>query len=758
MTCALCQLPLSKQSIAGRYCCHGCQAVHTILEGQGVKEWKEHPIFQEAYRMGLISNPALLEEIKKETQDPKEKEKIYLEIEGMWCPSCAELLSWYLQKTKGVISADIDYTTDLAIVTYAPRFMKKEEIVEAVKKLGYTATFLTDASQEVSQRFSFLRLGIAAFCALNIMMFSYPVYASYFDSGEGELVTLFGWLSAIFSLPVIGYAAAPILRKSWYAILARMWGMETLVTISILAAFVVSVASLIHGGSDLYFDSLSVIVTFVLLGQIIETKAKFSAKESLTRLSLRLPRKGRRYEKGEFSFVLLKEVHQGDILAAFSGEKIVLDGVVNEGEALVDESLLTGEAMPVAKKKGDPLSAGAVILQGNLYYKVTHTFRDSTLQRLIGLVEQEMEKKAPYHRVIDQITFWFVPIVIVLGVGVFFLEGGVNRALTTLLIACPCAIGIAAPLVESRLMHTLAGEGIIVRNRGCLQFLGKETVYVFDKTGTVTEGHFKVLGGIPEDEELKKILKTLTRYSLHPASQAIQKSISASPFTFSIQEISGKGVEGGGYRLGSRKWLQEEGVALLPTQEKETVVFLSKEKTCLAKIILGDTLKPVFPDLVHDLLPTPSVLLSGDRKEVVEEIAKQAHMYSWVAEASPLEKRNWIDKQKEKGEIVCAIGDGINDAPALAAAEVGISVHGATDLTQQTADLMMTEEKLKMLPWIRRMGKKGRRLTYQNIFWAFIYNIVGLGLAINGALSPIFATSAMVMSSLIVITNSRRMH
>ena len=275
-----------------------------------------------------------------------------------------------------------------------------------------------------------------------------------------------------------------------------MWGMEALVTVGVLAAMALSLYELAQGSTIVYFDSMTAIITLVLLGKILETKAKFSTKETLTRLNRALPRKGRKhFANGEEKFVSLKEISVGDQLVALTGEKIVLDGVVEEGEGSVDESLMTGESIPVFVKNGARVIAGTILQTGRLVYRVTSTVEKSTVQRILSMVEQDIGHKSVYIRSIDTIAQLFTPSVVLMALLTYFFSD-FTQGLAVLLISCPCAIGIAAPLAESNLIYALAEKGVIVRNRAALRHFGKETVYVFDKTGTITEGKFKVLSGL----------------------------------------------------------------------------------------------------------------------------------------------------------------------------------------------------------------------------------------------------------------------
>lgn len=761
--CTLCDLSVGQKGIVDGlqiFCCYGCQAVYSILHTKNQLEGAlESPLFQQAVQAGLISNPELLERMaqKKDVQNTQ-WERWHLEIGDMWCPSCAEVIRLVLLQEQGIRHCVIDYATDLAVIEFSPLHLSKETVAAKIRGLGYSTADLNEGKPV--NRPLLLRFGIAAFCSLNIMMFSYPLYATYFWEGGG-FGPLFAWLSLLFAVPVATYCAWPIYRRFWNSFRVGLFGMEALVVLGMLAACGLSMHELINGGTRVYFDSMSVIAVFMLLGKMIESKAKFSAKEMLLRLSRSVPKRGRkRWMDGTIQFVLVKEIALGDVLLAYAGERIVLDGIVIEGEGSCDESVMTGESTPIGKREGSKVLSGSILKNGNVAYKVVASADQSALQKIIEIVEGGLAYKAPYVRAADVIVRWFVPVIVCVAVlaGMFAWLAGVGheeawlRVVSVLLISCPCALGIAAPLAEAHLMSGLARSGAIVRNRGCLQVLGKETLYVFDKTGTVTEGKFRVLSGLDEVKNVE-LLKGLAEKSIHPVACAIAEAIEVKGKGFDkIEEVAGQGmrgfVDGREWRLGSAAFVGKS------CKNDKTTVYFARDGHLLGEIVLGDQVREEIPDLIGDLRET--LLLSGDRNEVVACVAKKCGFKTWKGECSPLEKRHIIEELRREGKIVCMVGDGINDAPALTAAHVGISVVNASDLSIQVSDVLLTTDKLDVLPELHRLTRKGRAIIGQNLFWAFFYNGIGVALACFGLLSPLFAAFAMVASSLMVVLNAQR--
>lgn len=787
--CSLCNADLSSHPIfegENTFCCTGCHAVFSILSAKNQLDgFEKHPIFIQALRSGLISNPALLEHIQRQKEEiaDGEREKFHIEIGEMWCPSCAEIIRLMLLKERGVLNCIVDYATDLASVEYSPRHFSKDKITEIIKGLGYAPIPLDSAQRKAVSTSLYLRFGVAAFCSLNIMMLAYPLYATYFSyDGEGY-GNLFAWLSFAVSLPVLLYSAWPIWRRFLVSLQTGFFGMETLVAIGVTAATGLSLHELFVGGTRVYFDSMTVIIVFVLLGKIIEARAKFTAKESLLRLNRSTPRRGRkRFLDGTARFTLVKEIAKGDILVVYSGEKLPLDGIVTAGQGACDESLMTGEAMPVVKHIGEGVLGGTILVQGHLEFKVTSGPEESALHKIIEMVERDIGHKSVYVRAADKIVRWFVPSVILIAAIsglVYWLfpstgdlhpgETALLRALAVLLISCPCAIGIAAPAAESYLLNALAGLGAIVRNRGCLRYLGNESVVIFDKTGTVTEGRFAVCSGIKGMNDAEIIgLHSLALHSTHPVACAVA-SATAGKGTYPVdqlEEIVGYGlrgvIDGIQYCLGSARFLTQQGIELPNPQPKSegvnTSVYFAKMGHCLVELVLADKIREEVKETVQYLKKTSrTVLLSGDSESTVAAVAQLCGFDFWKSACTPLEKREFVDGLRCDGKIICMLGDGINDAPALTMAHVGISVVCASDMSIQVSDLLLTTDRLNVLAKMRSLARKGQEIVRQNLFWAFFYNVIGIFLAAFGLLSPIFAAFAMSMSSLTVLFNARRL-
>lgn len=784
-SCALCGVSAGKTPIidgASTFCCAGCHAVYKILEArQELALFQDSPLFHHAVRAGLITNAQLLETLAKRSQEQGERRKLYLEITDLWCPSCALVIQWIISQMRGVIQCVVDYTTDLACIEFSPFKTSKSEIVREIQALGYHPASLDDRAEESSSsHLLYIRFAVAAFCALNIMMFSYPIYASYFDWDVTGYASLFCWLSFFAALPVMTFCMWPLWRRSLNSVRAGVYGMETLVSIGVVASFGYSSYEVLTGGTHVYFDAMSVIVAFVLFGRLIESRAKVFAKGSLMQLTRLLPRRARRLcPDGSESFVPLKTILPGDHLVVLPGEKVPLEGIVTEGEVSVDESVMTGESTPVIKREGSDVLSGTLVRHGRLVYRVTTTQERSLLQQLISLSAQDLQHKGLYVRAADTVSRWFVPVVVLIALATFagviygdihdanqgLWETAILRCVAVLLISCPCALGIAAPLAEARLLHSLASAGAIVRNRGCLQFLGRETAFVFDKTGTVTEGRFVVRSGLTDlTPEQQQRVKGLAMQSVHLISAALVEAIELNPVKFdSVQEIAGRGLIGHvdsiQCLLGSSALMEQYGIRLVDVSNTghsiASTVWFSEEGKAAWPIVLGDSVRKS-ASLAVSLLDV-CYLVSGDAQASVSAVAKECLFTDYRAGYSPLEKRQFIAELRQQGHTVMMVGDGVNDAPALSCAQVGVSMVSATDVSIQVSDILLTSDRLDLLSSIRRQARRAQRIIWQNIGWAFSYNIVGIFLALSGTLTPIFSAVAMVASSLLVLLNTLRL-
>ncbi len=763
------------------FCCPGCRVVYEVLAVRSkTAQAKETPLFQEAVRSGLISNPQLLANLQEEERSAEEKVRFYFQIPDLWCPSCAQLITWILLQKTGILSCRIDYATDFAVIDYNPRNISQEGILNLIQHLGYHPTTLEEEASVSLQRRLAVRLGLSAFCTLNVMMLSYPIYSSLISGTKEE--GLFSWLSFIMTLPVVTYCAWPFFRRFFGALRQKAWSVESLVVIAVCTGMALSIDSMLRGVQYVYFDTVTAIVTFVLWGKWLQSRAKISLKKTLYALGCVLPKRARKItsEKGAH-FVPIKEVHKGDQVVVYCGEKIVVDGRIAEGLGSVDESIITGEAVPIPKVCGDKVTAGSLLIAGTLVVDVIQPPERSFIHEMVALVQQDMPHKRMQPHSLDQLLQYFIPAILFIAFVAFLVLGstvswyeGMTRAIALLVAACPCAVGIAVPLAEALTLSRLSEEGVLVRNRAILPLLAKVSHWVFDKTGTLTDGQLKIehvliwqQGAWEKEAQWQHILsldqmallQSCTAVSIHPISLAIQRTLpSEGVFNIlSVREHAGQGVEIPDVAaIGSRAFVTSLGYSCPEPHELASACTFFTTKDLTLCFVFTDSIRPETKETLEALGPERCHLLSGDHARSVKRVAHALGIAA-RSEQSPVQKHAFIHNEQQKG-VVVMVGDGMNDAPALAAADVGISLLEATDLSLQVSDVILTRSNLSTLPMLERHAKKMARIIRQNIFWAFFYNILALLCALIGWTTPLIAAAAMTLSSLLVIINAQRMN
>ncbi len=821
--CSLCGLRLRNDPLTGRFgesvesfCCLGCLNVYTILVESGLVadgvDLRETELYRRSLSLGLISTPDAKPSSPPESTDVRE---VVLHVGGMWCTSCGWLIEHALSKEPGVVSAEVYFNSDLVNVKYCPQYMPADRIDARIRSLGYTTGEPAHSGDQsdAEMRDLLLRTGIAGFLWLNIMTLSVVLYVGYFERISESFRRGVPFVLMALATPVVFYSAYPIMRLAWRGIAARTVGMESLLGLGILAAYVYSSIQAFTGAEHVYFDTASAIVTLVLIGKIIERGAKQRTTRALSTLYGLMPTKARLLDDGRERFVAAEHLIAGDVFVVKAGERIPADGEVVEGTSHVDESLLTGESRPVEKEPGDSVIAGSVNAGTVLQVRATHVGGDSTVANIIRLVESALRSRSALERTVDRVARVFVPAVILIAVLTFvgaWLAGSstageaIMRAITVLVIACPCALGMATPLAITTAIGAAARRGVIVSDVGVLEKIRGVDVVLFDKTGTITEGEFSVRevalasalvatatagveqsGGGPRvaadvDVALRHAwlasVAALERYSEHPLGRAVVRAAEAEGVAIgraeSVEVRKGQGIVGrvGASRMfvGNRRLVELEGARIEAGLEDRaagwerdglTVCWFGSDGVVEGAIGLGDHVRPEAPAVVGELQRRGIgvVVVSGDARATTARVAAAVGVDDFVAEASPEDKVAVVEKYQSRGAVVAFVGDGVNDAPALARAELGVSMGSGADVAATAASLVIMGSSLDRVLVAFDIARRTRRVVRQNLFWAFAYNAVGISLAVAGVLTPIVAAGAMLLSSLSVITNSRRL-
>ena len=776
MSCTLCGLPSGEAA----FCCAGCENVYAILVESGVvasgQNFRDTDLFQQSLKLGLISTGVAVTGERPVPPGAETREAVF-HIGGMWCTSCGWLIEHALTKVRGIAAAEVMFSSDLLKVRYCPQYVPPERIVERVASLGYRAAAYTGTSApaDAERKDLLLRVGIAAFLSMNVMMFSLVVYASYFEPITASYGRYIPFLLMALATPSVFYCAAPILRIAWAGARAGVLRMESLLAMGILMAYGYSAVQTFRGDNRVYFDTACAIVTLVLTGKVIERGAKQRAMRALTLLHRLMPSKARLMLDGRERFVSVEALEPGAVFRVKSGERLPADGVVVEGRSHADESVLTGESAPVSKTVGDSVVCGSINTGGVLEIRVTRAGAESTLARIVRAVEQAAASRTKMERSVDRVARLFIPAVLALAAITFAAwQAGTGKpgtalmhAIAVLVIACPCALGIATPLALTAAVAAAGQRGILVSDTRVLETIRGVHMVILDKTGTATLGEFALLESAGDTTRMAE-LAAVEAWSEHPIAKALVAQVTGLPTAEDVTVFPGRGIAGSvngtRYFLGNGALIEE--LAEPPGVESAglphlagSVVYFGWQGEVRGALSFGDRVRPEAAALCADLRRRGirSMLLSGDTRDATAGIASEIGADEWVAEALPERKVAIIRELQRQGTVVAMIGDGVNDAPSLAQADLGIALGTGADIAMQAAPLVLMGRSLAAVSETLDLARRAFTIVRQNLFWAFAYNVVGITLAMAGVLNPIMAAAAMVLSSLSVIGNSRRL-
>jgi len=709
-----------------------------------------------------------------------------LSIDGMTCSSCAGRVERALAKTPGVQSATVNLASERAHVMVDPA-TAANNLIEAVHRAGYQARIAADsaAQQRARQRSALHERRMLAVA----FVFAVPLVIPMALMPMGITLMLPAWAQFALATPVQFLAGARFYAAAWRALRARAANMDLLVALGTSAAYGLSLflwARAAPGEAPhLYFESAAVVIALVLLGKALENGAKHRAAGAIRALEALRPATATRFENGVARQVPLISLRKGDHLQIQPGERFAADGRVLQGQSSVDESLLSGEALPVSKAPGDPVNGGALNGEGVLLIEVTATSQETLLEGIIRLVESAQAAKAPVQRLVDRVSQVFVPAILLLAlatfVGWYLVDSSLEHALVTavsvLVIACPCALGLATPAAILAGTGVAARHGLLIRDIGVIEAAGRIRHVVFDKTGTLTEGKAvlaTLLPAVEGDDEVLAQAGALAWGSTHPLAQAVQRACIESgarvPPAQTVTVLPGRGVSGeveGRLLMSGSARLLEDGVACPPALQAAAAEWEAQGMSVswllehqpqwrvLAAMAFADAPRAEARATVDALTGRGITchMLTGDNAGSAARVANRVGIGHVQAGLLPAQKAQRIAELAISGPVVM-VGDGINDAPALAAANIGIAMGGATDVAAQAGAVVLARPDLMLIPAALSIAAKIQRKIYQNLFWAFAYNLVGIPLAVLGLLSPVVAGAAMALSSVCVVSNA----
>ncbi len=803
-TCFHCGLPVTPDEgrtlrVAGEarsFCCTGCEAAAHAITGAGLEAYyrlreqatgRPARVVSDPDAFAAYDDPAF--QASFVVTDPDGCREAALLLEGIRCSACVWLNEQVIGRLPGVAGVSINYATRRAHVRWDPARLNLAAILAAVARVGYRASpydrARADAAHQRERRAALWRLFVAGFGMMQVMMYAVPAYIAGAEGGLPiDAEALLRWASLALTVPVVAYSAQPFFLGAWRDLKARRAGMDVPVALGVAVAFVASVWATLRGGGEVYFDSVTMFVFLLLAGRYLELEARHRAGAALAHLGRIVPAQAARLRQFpgpvETEAVAVSALHPGDYILVRPGERIAADGVVVEGEGAVNEALLTGESRPVAKRPGGGVIGGSINVSSPLVVRVERVGADTVVAAIVRLVERAMSERHRLVEVADRYAHVFVLAVLVLAAAaaavwsVVAPERALWIAVSVLVVTCPCALSLATPAALTVATGELARRGIIVARGHAIEALARATDVVFDKTGTLTEGELRVAAtialGALSIERCEAIAHAIEAASEHPIARAIVRHTGArsGPVTpAGIVSHPGHGIEGDvdgvRYRIGTRAFCAAlapaRGEVSHPRRSPSTVVYLAAADALLARFELDDTIKPGAAALVSRLqaMGKRVHLLSGDASGAVQAVGDALGIVTVRAEADPAAKQAYVAGLQRGGATVAMVGDGINDAPVLAQADVSIALGTGAELAQARADAVVVSGDPLALGQAFDLARATMRVIRQNLLWATVYNLAAVPAAAAGFVTPWMAGIGMSGSSAAVVLNALRL-
>jgi Cu2+-exporting ATPase len=770
-----------------RMCCHGCQAVAESIIQNGLEEYYHYRtelpktvddlVPEELRQLDLYDYPDVQKTFVHIEGNAKEASLI---LEGITCAACIWLNERHLKQLPGVLDVVFNYGSQRARVKWDDGQIRLSQILAEIRKLGYHAHPFSaqqqDALRQKQRKADFRRLAVAGLSAGQVMMIAVALYAGADQGLEFATGQLLRWFSLVLSMPAMTYAAWPFYKAAWRGITNRRIGMDVPISLGLLTGFAGSIWATLNGGV-VYYDTLTMLIFFLLATRYLERNAREKSIEAAENLLRLTPAMATLVENGLMRLVPVADLQTGDTVLVKPGETIAVDGVVIEGHSSTDESLLTGESHPLPKVPGSRVYAGSINYESPLTVRVTSTGEDTMLAGISRLLDRAQAEKPRLAQLADHVAAYFTYIlliaVVAIGATWWFIEPArvLEIVLTVLVVSCPCALSIAAPAAFAAAGSHLVSRGVLLTRGHALETLARVNHMVFDKTGTLTIGHPILVDSVvftamaPED--CLRIAASLENISEHPIARSILDAASnllleevTEGLNIPGQGISGK-IRGVSYRIGNPALHKGLTLPVLPATypPASTIIWLSDSRHILAAFILSDSPREHAADMTQGLQQAGLKLsiLSGDAAPVVGNVAISLGIKTWEAGLSPEQKLASLRDMQAAGDIIAMVGDGINDAPVLAGAQVSIAMGGGTQMARASGDIILLTEKLPEIVHALKTSRMAISIIRQNFAWGLVYNLVALPFAAAGLLSPWMAAIGMSVSSLVVVLNALRL-
>ena len=766
------------------FCCKGCQGVYHLLESEGLDTFYDklgdtalQPAVQKSEDLEKFDLEGFRNKYIREDEDGLYE--ISLIIEGIHCSACVWLNEKVLHKTDGVIEATINYTNNKARIVWDPEEIKLSKIIETIRSIGYNAYPYDPALQEErankTKKAYYSRILVAVFGSMNIMWIAIAQYAGYFTGMEQRFKDILNVAEFILATPVLFYSGWIFFRGAWYGFKNRIANMDTLVASGALLAYIYSIYAMVTQHGEVYFDSVTMIITFVLVGKYLEVLSKKHAVDTLDSIMGSTPTEVTIVKNGEKSLLSIENVTLGDIIELKPGEKVVIDGIVTYGEGSFDESSLTGESEPVYKQKGDTILSGSICLDSVVRYEATKDASSSLLHSIVSLLEESITKKPHIEQLADRVSGYFSTVILLIALltfaGWWYVGGAFEQALivgiSVIVIACPCALGLATPMATLVGIGMAAKHNILFKEATFLETMAKSDLLALDKTGTITEGRPSVVTEKKYHSYDPNLLHALVSTSNHPISKGIKAYLEQNDTVFTPLELAAtKTIQAKGIMAtceehtllgGNAAFMHEHGIDC-NAQSEHTLFYFSIDGQCVTRFELSDTVREGAREAIAEIkrMGVEVVMLTGDHEQSAQRIAQEVGIDTVHAQLLPQDKASFVQSRQEEGHVVVMAGDGINDAIALAQSNIAIAMGSGADVAISVSDVVLMDEKPQSILHAYRISKRTYRAVKENLGLSLLYNIIAIPLAVSGYVTPLIAALSMSLSSLIVVGNSMR--
>jgi P-type Cu2+ transporter len=772
-------------------CCYGCKAVAEQIIEFGLSDYYRHRtslphrpdslVPEELKKLTAFNNPQIQSEFVSENDDSTKEAKLI--IDGISCPACVWLIESRIAKLKGVRQVSVNYSTQRCRIIWQDNEIDLSDILTAITQLGYKALPYNHRQRELiyenERKAQLLRIGIAGLFGMQVMMIAIALYFGEASGIEKKYQIFFHWISLLLTLPVLFFSGRPLFMGAFRDIKNKRPGMDIPITLGLSIAFCSSLWSTLQQSGHVYYDSIVMFIFFILGGRYFEFMSRKKSTAYLDKVSSILPLNATKINsKGEKEIVELSTLSVSDKVLVKPGEVIPVDGVVYEGHSSVNESIITGESMPVSKTARVNVIGGSTNIESPLYIKVISVGEHTVLSNISRIIDKASSNKPATVLLANKIVSIFITCLLVIAslVALYWYQVDQNQwlaiTIAVLVVSCPCALSLATPTALSSAAIIFMRNGIALINNDSIEEIAKSNCIVFDKTGTLTKGnlgleHVDVFNNEFSSDDVLKIASALESASEHPLAKAICTAAANTELVHAsnIKNYPGQGISGelnGAWFIGTEKFISEHCSEKVIDQAYSANSFrkilLANSESVIAALYFNDDIRDTSKDLIHYLKKQGKriILMSGDHGSIVHQVAAKLDIDEHQAELKPEDKLNNIAKLQQQGYQVCMIGDGINDAPAFAQADVAIAMTEASDLTKLNADMLLLNNKIDTLITMLKIVSKTNRTIHINFIWALGYNLTALPFAIMGYIAPWMAALGMSLSSLIVVINATR--